>query len=88
MRGLSVLSAAGVFAFILILLNEVMAHPMWGDIGETPTTVDFATTLFNDWAIATLVLGLLLAMAMIGASYLVRDERLINLLWDLGDEEE
>ena len=56
MRGLSVLSAAGVFAFILILLNEVMAHPMWGEIGESPTTVDFATTLFNDWAIATLVL--------------------------------
>jgi len=27
-------------------------------------------------------------MAMIGASYLVRDERLVNLLWDIGGEEE
>ena len=29
----------------------------------------------------------MVAMAMIGASYLVRDERLINLLWDMGAEE-
>jgi hypothetical protein len=29
----------------------------------------------------------LLAMAMVGASYLVRDERLINLIWDMGGEE-
>ena len=36
----------------------------------------------------TLVLGLLLSMAMIGASYLVRDERLANLTWDLGQEVE
>jgi hypothetical protein len=24
---------------------------------------------------------------MVGASYLVRDERLINLIWDMGGEE-
>ena len=42
--------------------------------------------LFNEWTIATVVLGALLAMAMIGASYLVRDERLINLVWDTGQE--
>jgi hypothetical protein len=30
----------------------------------------------------------LLAMAMIGASYLVRDERLVNLIWDMeGDDQ-
>jgi hypothetical protein len=37
---------------------------------------------------ATVILGLLLAMAMIGASYLVRDERLINLIWDMGGDVE
>ena len=52
-----------------------------------PTTVDFAISILNDWAIVTLVLGLLLAMAMIGASYLVRDERLVNLLYDMGGDE-
>jgi NADH:ubiquinone oxidoreductase subunit 6 (subunit J) len=52
-----------------------------------PTTVDFAVSILNDWAIITIVLGILLAMAMIGASYLVRDERLVNLLYDMGGEE-
>jgi NADH:ubiquinone oxidoreductase subunit 6 (subunit J) len=61
---------------------------MWGETGEAPTTLEFADSLLNEWSVATVVLGGLLAMAMIGASYLVRDERLINLLWDMGGEEE
>ncbi len=88
MRALSGMAGIGVFAFILILLREVMEHPMWDETGEAPTTLEFANALFNDWAVAVVVLGGLLAMAMIGASYLVRDERLINLLWDMGGEEE
>jgi len=88
MRGLSAITGIGVFAFILALLREVMDHPMWGETGEAPTTLEFADSLLNDWSVATMVLGGLLAMAMIGASYLVRDERLINLLWDMGGEEE
>ena len=77
-----------MLAFILVLLREVMDHPMWGETGEAPTTLEFADSLLNDWSVATVVLGGLLAMAMIGASYLVRDERLINLLWDMGGEEQ
>ncbi|HJL54340.1 MAG: NADH-quinone oxidoreductase subunit J [Candidatus Thalassarchaeaceae archaeon] len=88
MRALSGMAGIGVFAFILILLREVMEHPMWDETGEAPTTLEFANALFNDWSVAVVVLGGLLAMAMIGASYLVRDERLINLLWDMGGEEE
>jgi len=88
MKALSAIAGIGVFAFILILLREVMEHPMWDETGEAPTTLEFANALFNDWAVATVVLGGLLAMAMIGASYLVRDERLVNLLWDIGGEEE
>ncbi len=88
MRALSGMAGIGVFAFILILLREVMEHPMWDETGEAPTTLEFANALFNDWSVTVVVLGGLLAMAMIGASYLVRDERLINLLWDMGGEEE
>ena len=72
----------------MVLLREVMDHPMWGETGEAPTTLEFADSLLNAWSVATVVLGGLLAMAMIGASYLVRDERLANLIWDLeGDDQ-
>ena len=52
-----------------------------------PTTLDFSVSILDDWALVTVVLGILLSMAMIGASYLVRDERLVNLLYDMGDDE-
>ena len=77
MRSLSALVQIGVLGFMLILLAEVMSH----------STLDFAVALFGEWWLATVVLGALLAMAMIGASYLVRDERLVNLIWDMeGDQ--
>ena len=89
MKAVSLFARLGVFAFVLVLLREVMEHPMFSDSSTQvpPTTVDFAVSILNDWAIVTIVLGLLLAMAMIGASYLVRDERLVNLLYDMGAEE-
>ena len=88
MRGLSALAQIGVLGFKLILLSEVMSHSMWGGSGDAPSTLDFAVALFGEWWGATVVLGALLAMAMIGASYLVRDERLANLIWDLeGDDQ-
>ena len=92
MRFLSILARVGTVGFILVLLRETMRHPMWdGPLGggteNPPTTFDFADALFNEWAGATLVLGALLSMAMIGSSYLVRDERLVNLVWDMGGED-
>ena len=89
MKAVSLFARLGVFAFVLVLLREVMEHPMFSDSSTQvpPTTVDFAVSILNDWAIVTIVLGLLLAMAMIGASYLVRDERLVNLLYDMGGDE-
>ena len=89
MKALSALTKLGLFAFILVMLNEVMSHSMWGPSSATPpSTVDFALSLYGDeWAVATVILGALLAMAMVGASYLVRDERLINLIWDMGGDE-
>ena len=89
MKALSALTKLGLFAFILVMLNEVMSHSMWGVSSSTPpSTVDFALSLYGDeWAVATVILGALLSMAMVGASYLVRDERLINLIWDMGGDE-
>ena len=89
MKAHSALTKLGLFAFILVMLNEVMSHSMWGASSATPpSTVDFALSLYGDeWAVATVILGALLAMAMVGASYLVRDERLINLIWDMGGDE-
>ena len=89
MKALSALTKIGLYSFILVMLNEVMSHSMWGVSSSTPpTTIDFALSLYGEeWAIATVILGALLAMAMVGASYLVRDERLINLIWDMGGEE-
>ena len=89
MKALSIFTQVGLFAFILIMLNEVMSHSMWStSVNDAPSTLEFALALYGDeWAIATVILGALLAMAMVGASYLVRDERLINLIWDMGGEE-
>ena len=87
MRGLSALALLGVLAFMLVLLSEIMSHSMWGGVGNAPSTLDFAVALFGEWWLATVVLGALLSMAMIGSSYLVRDERLVNLIWDVeGDQ--
>ena len=92
MRFLSILARVGTVGFILVLLRETMRHPMWdgplwGGNENPPTTFDLADALFNEWAVATLVLGALLYMAMIGSSYLVRDERLVNLVWDMGGDD-
>ena len=51
-----------------------------------PLTTDLANSVLLDWSIPLLILGMILAMAMIGASYLVRDERLSNLEQDAGWE--
>ena len=93
MRFLSILARIGTVGFILVLLRETMRHPMWegplwGGSENPPTTFDLADALFNAWAVATLVLGALLSMAMIGSSYLVRDERLVNLVWDMGGDDQ
>tara|TARA_X000000368_G_scaffold162296_2_gene127950 strand:+ start:435 stop:701 length:267 start_codon:yes stop_codon:yes gene_type:complete len=88
MRAMGITARLGVFAFVLILLREVMDHPMWGESAAgAPTTLELAVSILDDWALVTVVLGILLSMAMIGASYLVRDERLVNLLYDMGGDE-
>ncbi len=91
MRFLSAATRVGVVAFVLVLLREVMDPANWPAVQDgaaQPSTLDLSNALFDQWAVATIVLGALLAMAMIGASYLVRDERLINLVWDMGGDDQ
>ena len=38
-----------------------------------------------DWGFVVLLIGVLLSMAMVGAAYLVRDERKENLVWNGGE---
>ena len=72
---------AGILA---ILLPLITFHPMWAASSDTSvmTTYEFARVMLTDWALPVIFLGILLSMAMIGASYLVRDERIENLLWE------
>ena len=88
MRVLGILARLGVFILVLVLLTETMEFSGWNDTPDPPTSSSFAIAMLDDWNMMTLVLGLLLSMAMIGASYLVRDERLANLTWDLGQDVE
>ena len=83
MRALGLLARVGVTVLVLVLLSETMAYDGWSDSSQPPTTSSFAFAMLDDWNMMTVVLGLLLSMAMIGASYLVRDERLANLTGDL-----
>ena len=91
MRMLATVARIGVGALCGFLLLAIMGHPMWddgeGDLSELSST-NLATELLTDWSVAVIILGALLAMAMIGASYLIRDERLENLLWEQREDNE
>lgn len=90
MRLLSILARVGLVFFGAVLISAVSADIIWEDSSdEILTTSDLASALFGDWALPLLALGFLMAMAMVGAAYLVRDERLVNLEWELsGGEKE
>lgn len=68
-------------------MSILVEAPRWSTpmVEMTSSTAKFADVLMVDWALALVVLGALLSMAMIGASYLVRDERLENLVWNESD---
>ncbi|MEE3082823.1 MAG: hypothetical protein VX320_01880 [Candidatus Thermoplasmatota archaeon] len=90
MRLIATFARIGVLGFLATLLIVIMDPANW-NAGDTSalTTADFAISMFEDWAFAVVAIGALLTMAMAGAAYLVRDEREINLMWELtGGEEE
>jgi NADH:ubiquinone oxidoreductase subunit 6 (subunit J) len=89
MKFISLFTRLGLLALGFILVAAVNAEGVWDNPSDDqPTTAGLADALLHDWGFALLVLGLLMAMAMMGAAYLVRDERMENLLWEFGGEEE
>ena len=90
MRLLSILARMGLIFLGAVIITAVSADIVWEDSSdEEITTSDLASALFGDWALPLLALGFLMAMAMVGAAYLVREERLVNLEWELtGGEKE
>ena len=84
MRLLSILARAGLVFLGAVLVAAVSADVVWQDSSNAEiTTYDLSSALFGEWALPLLALRFLMAMAMVGAAYLVRDERLVNLEWEL-----
>ena len=89
MKFTSLFTRLGLLALGFILVAGLNDDTVWASPSDTtPTTSGLADSLLSEWGFALLVLGLLMAMAMMGAAYLVRDERMENLLWEFGGEEE
>ncbi len=89
MKFTSLFTRLGLLALGFILIAAVNADTVWSEPSDdTPTTSGLADALLMEWGLALLLLGILMAMAMMGAAYLVRDERMENLLWEFGGEEE
>ena len=89
MKFLSLVTRIGLLGLGMILVSVLSADEVWDNPSENePTTNALADIMLNGWALPLLVLGILMSVAMIGAAYLVRDERRENLLWEFGGEEE
>ena len=91
MRLVSTFARLGVVGLLGLLLAVLMDPANWTPVtgSDSMTTLEFATAVLDDWAFSLVVLGALLSMAMVGSAYLIRDERMTNLMWELhGGEEE
>ena len=89
MKLVSLFTRMGLLALGVILVSVLSADSVWANSSEEyPTTSGLADSLLSDWILPLLILGILMSLAMIGAAYLVRDERMENLLWEFGGEEE
>ena len=90
MKLVSLFTRMGLLALGMILVSVLSADSVWDNSSseEYPTTSGLADSMLTDWALPLLILGILMSIAMIGAAYLVRDERMENLLWEFGGEEE
>ena len=88
MKLVSLFTRMGLLALGMILVSVLSADSVWANSSDDyPTTSGLADSLLTEWALPLLILGILMSMAMIGAAYLVRDERMENLLWEFGTGE-
>ncbi len=86
MRLTSISTRLGLLALLFVLLGVLADDAIWANPSDTTLdTPMLADAMFGAWSLPLALLGVLLAVAMIGAAYLVRDERLENLLWQEAD---
>jgi len=89
MKFTSLFTRLGLLSLGFIIISIVNDDAVWASpSSSSPTTLGLATSLLSDWGLALMLLGMLMSMAMMGAAYLVRDERRENLMWEFGGEEE
>ncbi|MED5290810.1 MAG: hypothetical protein VX778_01150, partial [Candidatus Thermoplasmatota archaeon] len=80
---MSTLTRLGLIFLAGAMITVLGTAELWDEEPDKEvTTLDLANTMLDDWALPLLILGVLMAMAMMGAAYLVRDERRENLEWE------
>ena len=88
MRLMSTLTRVGLILLAGAMISVLGTSTVWdSEPAEEITTNDLANEMLNEWALPLLILGILMAMAMMGAAYLVRDERRENLEWEQRGED-
>ena len=88
MRLMSTLTRIGLIFLAGAMITVLGTAELWDkEPTQEVTTLDLANTMLDVWALPLLILGVLMAMAMIGAAYLVRDERRENLEWEQRGED-
>tara|TARA_B100000767_G_scaffold70556_1_gene67193 strand:+ start:460 stop:729 length:270 start_codon:yes stop_codon:yes gene_type:complete len=88
MRLMSTLTRVGLILLAGAMISVLGTSTVWDtDSSKEITTNDLANEMLDEWALPLLILGILMAMAMMGAAYLVRDERRENLEWEQRGED-
>lgn len=88
MRLMSTLTRVGLILLAGAMITVLGTSTVWdSEPTKEITTNDLANSMLDDWALPLLILGILMAMAMMGAAYLVRDERRENLEWEQRGED-
>ena len=87
MKMISTLVRIGILIMAIFIFSTISDSSNWADStsGDSLNNLDFATNMLVDWGFVVILIGILLSMAMVGAAYLVRDERKENLVWGGGD---
>ncbi|MEC8107117.1 MAG: hypothetical protein VX115_05170, partial [Candidatus Thermoplasmatota archaeon] len=70
---MSTLTRIGLIFLAGAMITVLGTAEIWDEEAQEVTTIDLANTMLDVWALPLLILGVLMAMAMIGAAYLVRD---------------
>ncbi|MAK04579.1 MAG: hypothetical protein CMA03_01660 [Euryarchaeota archaeon] len=86
MKMVSTLVRIGILLVGILIFSNVADSSNWGDSSSgSLDNISFATNMLVDWGFVVILIGVLLSMAMVGAAYLVRDERKENLVWNGGE---